>query len=227
MTIWSCCVHHCQSYYPSRLCACNLPITFSTPVIGFLRNCICCPYKLWRCACEFGFLIPTDTGHGSTAPTPSLTRFIWIFAACFLMTEDMLVDFQLPYVCTSFDWHFQEQIVYRIKRWTTNPGIARLILCFSSLSNETLNQGPISKWPSCWWGVKPSSITHSLDWHFSNFWTFDLKKLRLVYWLNILMWGRLCCMLCALLKRLIPSYAPTRKKACSFSVTSYSRWLFA
>ena len=41
------------------------------------------------------------------------------------------------------------------------PGIARLILRFSGLSNKTLNGGPISIWPCCWWNVKPE-FTHSL-----------------------------------------------------------------
>ena len=36
-----------------------------------------------------------------------------------------------------------------------NPGIARSIPCFSGLSDETLNQGPVSVRPHCLWDVKP------------------------------------------------------------------------
>ena len=45
--------------------------------------------------------------------------------------------------------------------YSTKPGVPCSIPCFFSLSDETLNQDPVSVWLNCWWDVK-REFTHVL-----------------------------------------------------------------
>ena len=40
--------------------------------------------------------------------------------------------------------------------------VGSMILCLPGLSDETLNQGPVSIEPMCWWDIIPE-FTHSLS----------------------------------------------------------------
>ena len=63
--------------------------------------------------------------------------------------ESQQLKFLIPYAIDVYDYKFQSEasVAERLSYPLCKPGVRSSIPGFSSLSDETLNRGPVSVWP--------------------------------------------------------------------------------